>query len=1067
MITFSRNVEKQVTTFNNLQAEVEMLRKNNKEMLRNLARFLSMVKITPSGILVADEEKKIVLANQAFCDIFSITAAPEKLVGIDCTETATVNMHLLADPESFPRRIKEILASRSPVIAEEILFADGTAYERDYIPVFSEDNSFIGHMWQYRDITRHKAAEGNLKKRDQLLQLINRLGNSFINIPEGSINQYINEALKEIGLFINVDRVYLFSHDFAQKVTTNTHEWSAKGVSPQKDNLQALPFGMFPEILKKQIKGETIYYPRVSDLPPDDPARKFFENEGTQSVVMIPTMHGDKCLGFVGFDAVKSKRNFSEIEINLLKIVAELLTNAKLKRQKEQLLRAKEEEIAYHNKLLEALFKNSTDAIVAFDENNKITDINSNFRKLFGYELKDIRGLDIDDALEIGRSKSTNRSYTKTVLTGRKIVAEGTRYNKEGSPVEVLIKGIPVAIGNKFCGGYGIYTDITERKRADETLRKSEEKYREILMTMEEGYYEVDLKGNLVFFNDSMSRILGYSKPELLKLRYDDYHKDPDSVFKIYNKVYNTGIADKIAGWTIITGDGQEKHIEVSVSLKRNDQGETVGFRGIARDITERIEAEEALRESEDKYRDILSSIEDGYFEVDLKGNITFCNEASARMLGYTVDEFLNLNYRDITINHQLFFNTFNRVFRTGQTNHALTFEMTKKDGSSAYAELSVSLVRDKGGNICGFRGIGRDVTERKNYEDQLKYLSMHDQLTGLFNRSYFENELVRLSSSREYPISIVSIDLDGLKLVNDTIGHQQGDQLLVACANLLKKTVRGEDVLARVGGDEFVILLPQTDSKAAESVIRRFGQQVDIYNNETKEQIPLSISLGMATAENKDANLHEAFKEADDLMYRDKLHKGVDARSQIIRSLMITLGERDFITQGHARRLEELSKKLGKKVGLSKKALSDLALLAQGHDLGKVGVPDSILFKEGSLTDEQWQIIKQHPEKGYRIASSSNDLSGIADLILKHHERWDGTGYPLGISGEDIPVECRIIAIVDAFDAMTNDRPYRKAISHKKAEAELINNAGTQFDPKLVEAFLKILKQQNDNPEK
>ncbi len=194
--------------------------------------------------------------------------------------------------------------------------------------------------------------------------------------------------------------------------------------------------------------------------------------------------------------------------------------------------------------------------------------------------------------------------------------------------------------------------------------------------------------------------------------------------------------------------------------------------------------------------------------------------------------------------------------------------------------------------------------------------------------------------------------------------------------------------------------------------------------------------------------------------MYRNKLHKGVDARSQILQSLLAALGERDFITEGHARRLEELCSRVGEKIDLSKIQLSDLALLAQVHDLGKVGTPDRILFKKGPLSKDEWEIMHQHSEKGYRIALSSTDLSSIADFILKHHERWDGNGYPLGISGEEIPIECRILSVVDAFDAMTNDRPYRKAMTINKAAEELKRSAGTQFDPDLVPVFLSVIQE-------
>jgi diguanylate cyclase (GGDEF)-like protein len=301
-------------------------------------------------------------------------------------------------------------------------------------------------------------------------------------------------------------------------------------------------------------------------------------------------------------------------------------------------------------------------------------------------------------------------------------------------------------------------------------------------------------------------------------------------------------------------------------------------------------------------------------------------------------------------------------------------------------------------------------------------------------------------------------MDLDGLKLVNDTLGHEQGDEHLRACANILQDTFRASDIVARVGGDEFVALLSKTDLEAGEKIVDRIYARLESYNKKQKSQIPLSLSIGLACAESKTQDLHQVYKQADDFMYRDKLNQDINARSQIMKALMAALEERDFITSGHAHRLEDLCVRLGRQVNLSSSQLSDLNLLAQVHDLGKVGIPDHILFKPGPLNDQEWEIMQQHPEKGYRIAHSTTDLAGIADLILKHHERWDGKGYPLGLAGDEIPIECRILAIADSFDAMTNDRPYRKAISVEESLEELKQCAGSQFDPELVDIFVHMM---------
>lgn len=339
----------------------------------------------------------------------------------------------------------------------------------------------------------------------------------------------------------------------------------------------------------------------------------------------------------------------------------------------------------------------------------------------------------------------------------------------------------------------------------------------------------------------------------------------------------------------------------------------------------------------------------------------------------------------------------------------------------------------------------------------QYKTAGLHDELTDIYNRIYFEKEIQRLSCVDAYPVTIITADLDGLKLINDSAGHKTGDKLLKLCADFFKKTLRKNDVLARIGEDEFSVILPETDEKTGEMIIKRVEELTEAHNEENPH-LPVKISMGLATAE-KDKTPVDAFKEAEDLMCCMKVQSENSLRYQVMAALMAALGERDYITRGHVQRLEKYSLEMGRSLGLSYRRLCNLSLLTKVHDLGKMGISDRILTKKGPLNQEERRKMNQHSEKGWRIALASPDLVSAADLILKHHERWDGNGYPLGIKGEEIPVECRILAIVDAFDAMTNDRPYRKRRSTEEALEELLRCASTQFDPELVKLFLSICK--------
>ena len=299
---------------------------------------------------------------------------------------------------------------------------------------------------------------------------------------------------------------------------------------------------------------------------------------------------------------------------------------------------------------------------------------------------------------------------------------------------------------------------------------------------------------------------------------------------------------------------------------------------------------------------------------------------------------------------------------------------------------------------------------------------------------------------------------MDGLKLVNDTLGHDQGDNLLVAAARVIRDSFREGDLVARIGGDEFSVVLPNTTEAAVENACQRIQESVASYNA-TNPELPLSISVGFAVKNGFHGNLKDLFKEADNNMYRKKLYRTQSVRSTIVKTLINTLKARDLTTEKQVTRLEKLLTSMAAFIGLPESTTSDLSLLAKFHDIGKVGISDSVLFKEGPLTSEERKEMKRHCEIGYRIALSAPELVPIADWILKHHEWWNGQGYPLGIKGEEIPIECRLLAITEAYEAMTSGRPYRRACSLVEAVAELLRHSGTQFDPKLVKKFVQMLE--------
>ena len=350
----------------------------------------------------------------------------------------------------------------------------------------------------------------------------------------------------------------------------------------------------------------------------------------------------------------------------------------------------------------------------------------------------------------------------------------------------------------------------------------------------------------------------------------------------------------------------------------------------------------------------------------------------------------------------------------------------------------------------------GTALAERQRLAAEVDHLTYHDRLTGLYNRQRLAELWDELTAAGTLPVAVILGDVNGLKLVNDAFGRAKGDEVLRGVAAAIQGTVRVTDILCRWGGDEFAVVLPGLGQKAGEGIAIRIHYAL---SEAAPDPIPLSMTLVVATRTALDQTLDAVLSEAESSMYRRKLTESRSVHSAIINSLQKTLRERTRETEEHAARLRELCLRLGDLLGLSPGEISDLSLVALLHDIGKVGIPDSVLNSSDSLSAAEWKIMKQHPEIGYRIAAATPSLAHIADSILSHHERWDGSGYPRGLKGTAIPLISRIVAIADAYETMVSGRPYRPRLTPAQAVAELRRCAGTQFDPYLVRVLVRALR--------
>ena len=353
---------------------------------------------------------------------------------------------------------------------------------------------------------------------------------------------------------------------------------------------------------------------------------------------------------------------------------------------------------------------------------------------------------------------------------------------------------------------------------------------------------------------------------------------------------------------------------------------------------------------------------------------------------------------------------------------------------------------------------VGHDVTESLKHEKDIEYLSFHDALTGLYNRRFMEVELKRLDVPRNYPLTIVQGDVNRLKLVNDAFGHEKGDELIRKAAEAIKTSCRPDDLIARWGGDEFVILLPKTSAEDAQKIIDRIHfttLSMDV------NSIKVSIAFGASTKLEASEELAHHIRQSENAMYKAKSKDSERNRKDIVDVIASTLYHNVPYEELHAKRVSALCRQLAMALGYNDDDVQKIAVAGLLHDIGKVAISKEILTKDGPLNASERDLMRQHPLIGSSVVGPSESGIDISDAILHHHERLDGTGYPLGITQEEIPIPSRIIAIADSYDTMVSQNLYRPPLTKAEAIAELRAHKGTQFDEHLTERFITdVLKE-------
>lgn len=452
------------------------------------------------------------------------------------------------------------------------------------------------------------------------------------------------------------------------------------------------------------------------------------------------------------------------------------------------------------------------------------------------------------------------------------------------------------------------------------------------------------------------------------------------------------------------------------------------------------------------------------------QGFLTFCKdliinrEYSAecvRIFGQKIGKMniLTLLYGDDSTQNELLASLFQSIWETSDVaeQHEYLNKLPKKITiNERYLTLEFKLITPVDGNEQLIMLIITDVSERHKAQEQVVFLSYHDKLTSLYNRAYIEEWNSHFQPGEHFPLSVIMADVNGLKLANDIFGHVQGDLLLVKLAQVLLRCCRKNDIVARWGGDEFLVLLPRTDQEACKNIYHRIKEACV---QEPAQPIELSVALGMATQQSSEGSIADLFNIAEERMYSNKLLESKQVRRRIVLGLNKILHTRLYEDEQHIERIKELSQSFALYLGFMMESIEmrQLNMLADLHDIGKVVVPREILGKPGPLTSGEWEIVKSHSETGYRMAQSIGETA-VGEAILALHERWDEQGYPFGLKGEQIPLLARLLSIVDAYDVMTHDRPYRQALSKEEALKEIEKGSGTQFDTQLAKSFINYL---------
>lgn len=569
-----------------------------------------------------------------------------------------------------------------------------------------------------------------------------------------------------------------------------------------------------------------------------------------------------------------------------------------------------------------------------------------------------------------------------------------------------------------------------------------------------------DKDKKIIFINKAFERKYNLNLEDVKGKNYEEIF--PDEVVSVYNKKAKESLKKlQIDAYDKTTREIKEECYAFPIT---DEEGQTNAIGGIIVNVEDEKRREMELQNQKSILRTIIDALPEAIFYKDKDSRFIGCNKNfSDYYKQFGVDDVIGKSDLEIYPDKEVaenFIKIDKEIMKSKQAKYIEGMTLDSS-GNRVIEESFKAPVINEDGEVWGVVGLARNITNQKNLEDRLRYLSYNDALTGIYNRTYFEEKIRELNNEQHLPLGIIMGDVNGLKLVNDSLGHLEGDKLLKSIAGVLNKACGDKGYVFRWGGDEFMILLPNCNEYSCERMVEKIRSEC---KKDDYSYIELSIALGEVVKHSLEEDIDKCIKEVEERVYRQKLLEHNSVRSSMMNSLKKSLEAKNMETEEHTERVESYALEIGKRYGFKSSQMDELMIIARLHDIGKIAIEEDILLKPGPLTTNEFEVMKTHAEKGFRIINASSEIINVAKCVLTHHEKWDGSGYPLGIAGEEIPLMARIIAIADAYDVMTHDRVYRKAMNKEEAIKELKRCAGTQFDPELVELFLKCL---DNNEEK